>query len=37
MSQPEQKLNSEPAAEVRIVSPACINIFVVRSPFSLLC
>ncbi len=28
LCQPEQKLNSKPDAEVRNVSPACINTFV---------
>jgi hypothetical protein len=32
LCQPEQKLNSEPDAEVRNVSPACINTFIVRMP-----
>ena len=30
---PEQKLNSEPAGEVRSVSPACIDTFVSGSLF----
>jgi hypothetical protein len=36
LCQPEQKLNSEPAAELRNVRPACTNTFVGGSSFLIL-